>query len=74
MDAAIFHCLAPGEAHINQTRKEAAMPLKRNVGLNRKVGEPGFGIRGASVNLELEVEAGLVSQPDELQDRIIAAF
>jgi len=44
--------------------------LKLNVGWSRKAGEPNFGSRGASVNLELEVEAGLVNQPDELQERI----
>ena len=48
--------------------------LKLNIGLSKKVGEPNFGSRGASVNLELEVEAGLVSQPDELQDRIRRLF
>lgn len=44
--------------------------LKLNVGWSRKAGEPNFGSRGASVNLELEVEAVLVNQPDELQERI----
>lgn len=44
--------------------------LKLNVGWSRKAGEPNYGSRGASVHLELEVEAGLVNQPEELQDRI----
>lgn len=44
--------------------------LKLNVGWSRKAGEANFGSRGASVNLELEVEAGLVNQPEELQERI----
>jgi hypothetical protein len=48
--------------------------LKLNIGLSKKVGEPNYGSRGASVNLELEVEAGLVNQPDELQDRIRRLF
>lgn len=48
--------------------------LKLNVGLSKKIGEPNYGSRGASVNLELEVEAGLVNQPDELQDRIRRLF
>ncbi|MBX3452778.1 MAG: hypothetical protein KF777_24795 [Planctomycetaceae bacterium] len=44
--------------------------LKLNVGWSRKAGEANFGSRGASVNLELEIEAGLVNQPEELQERI----
>lgn len=48
--------------------------LKLDVGLSKKIGEPNYGSRGASVNLELEVEAGLINQPDELQDRIRRLF
>ena len=44
--------------------------LKLNVGWSRKAGEANYGSRGASVHLELEVEAGLVNQPEELQERI----
>jgi len=46
------------------------MPMKLNVGLSRKVGEPNYGSRGASVNLELELDASLVEQPERLRDRI----
>ena len=48
--------------------------LKLNIGLSKKIGESNYGSRGASVNLELEVEAGLVNQPDELQERIRRLF
>jgi hypothetical protein len=48
--------------------------LKLNAGLSRKVGEPNYGSRGASVNLELEVESGLVNDPDGLLDRIRKLF
>ena len=48
--------------------------LKLNVGWSRKAGEANYGSRGASVHLELEVEAGLVNQPGELQDRIRKLF
>ncbi len=40
------------------------MPMKLNVGLSRKVGEPNYGSRGASVNLELELDAALVELSD----------
>jgi hypothetical protein len=50
------------------------MPLKLNVGLSRKVGEPNFGSRGASVNLELELEAAVVDSPDRLRDQIRHLF
>ncbi len=48
--------------------------LKINVGFNRKVGECNYGSRGASVNLELELDSGLVSEPDRLKDRIRQLF
>src|SRR5215510_5452686 len=48
--------------------------LKLNAGLSRKIGEPDYGSRGASVNLELEVEGHLVSEPEALLDRIRRLF
>ena len=50
------------------------MPMKLNVGLSRKVGEPNYGSRGATVNLELEVDSTLAAEPDRLQDRIRELF
>jgi hypothetical protein len=50
------------------------MPLSLNVGFNRKVGEANYGSRGASVNLEIEVESGLVREPDKLQAKIDYLF
>ena len=50
------------------------MPLKLNVGLSRKIGEANYGSRGASVNLELELDSAIVGEPERLQDRIRQMF
>ena len=44
--------------------------IKLNAGFSRKIGEPNYGSRGASVNVELELESSLVGDPDALLDRI----
>jgi hypothetical protein len=48
--------------------------LKVNAGFSRKVGEPNYGSRGASVNVELEVESGLIGDPDALLAQIRNLF
>jgi hypothetical protein len=50
------------------------MPLTINVGLSRKMGEPNYGSRGANANFEVEVEASLVDQPEQLMERIRYLF
>ncbi len=50
------------------------MPLKLNVGLTKKVGEPNFGSRGASVNFEVELEADLIREPDQLREKVRYLF
>ncbi len=44
--------------------------IKLNAGFSRKVGELNYGSRGASGNVELELESSLVGDPDALLDRI----
>jgi hypothetical protein len=48
--------------------------LKLNAGFSRKVGEPNYGSRGASINVELEVESHLIGDPDGLLGRIRGLF
>jgi hypothetical protein len=50
------------------------MPLKLNVGLSRKIGEANYGSRGASVNVEMELDPGLVAEPVRLHERIRQLF
>ena len=50
------------------------MPLKLNVGLSRKVGEPNYGSRGASINVELELDSAIAGEPDRLHERIRQMF
>ena len=50
------------------------MPLKTNVGINRKVTDSNYGSRGASVSLEVELDSSLVHEPERLQDRIRHVF
>ena len=50
------------------------MPLKTNVGVSRKVADNNYGSRGASVNLEVELDSGLVQQPDRFLERVRQVF
>jgi hypothetical protein len=50
------------------------MPLIAHVGLSRKVGEPNYGSRGASVQLEVELDSGVIDAPDRLRERIRQLF
>lgn len=46
------------------------MPLKANVGLSRKVADNNYGSRGASVNIELELDSSLIGEPAKFQEKI----
>ena len=50
------------------------MPVKLNIGLSRKVGEANFGSRGASVNLEVELDSGTISDQQRFQERVRALY
>jgi hypothetical protein len=50
------------------------MPLKVNLGLTKKIGETNYGSRGASVNVELELESSLVDEPAKLHEPIRQLF
>ena len=50
------------------------MPLKLNIGASRKVADQHYGSRGASVNLEIELDTSLVKEPAKLQEKIRYLF
>lgn len=51
------------------------MPLKLNVGLSKKVGLPNYGSLGASCNVELELDAQLMTREGNLfQQQVQRAF
>ncbi|MBD3674998.1 MAG: hypothetical protein HUJ26_15885 [Planctomycetaceae bacterium] len=50
------------------------MPLTLNVNISKKVGEPDYGSRGASVSLQQELDTTLVQQPQQLQSQIQQLF
>jgi hypothetical protein len=57
-----------------QNKKGEPMPLRVNVGLSRKVGEANYGSRGASVNVEMELDAAMIGEPARLQEQIRKMF
>jgi hypothetical protein len=50
------------------------MPLKANIGVTRKVSDNQYGSRGASVNLEVELDSGLINDPERFHERIRQVF
>jgi len=50
------------------------MPLKTNIGVSRKVADNKYGSRGASVNLEVELDSTLINEPERFHDRIRQVF
>ena len=50
------------------------MPLKTNIGVSRKVADNNYGSRGASVNLEVELDSTLINEPERFHERIRQVF
>ena len=50
------------------------MPLKLNVGISRKVGQPDYGSLGAQCNIEVELEGSVLDNPESLRRRIGEAY
>ena len=48
--------------------------IKLNAGFSRKVGEANYSSRGASVNLELELESSMIDSPEKMHEKIRALF
>ena len=50
------------------------MPLKLNVGVSKKLGLPAYSSIGATCNLEVELDNGLLLDPAAFRDRVRGAF
>jgi hypothetical protein len=50
------------------------MPLRTNIGVSRKVADNNYGSRGASVNLEVELDSTLIQDPKLFHERIRQVF
>jgi hypothetical protein len=50
------------------------MPLRLNVGVSKKLGLPAYSSIGASCNLDLELENGILRDPAGFRDQVRGAF
>ena len=51
------------------------MPLKLNVGLSKKIGQPDYGSLGASCNVEVELDSAMLfDDPDAFHERTMNAY
>ena len=50
------------------------MPLKLNLGISKKIGQPDYGSLGAHCTLELELDCGLLKNLDAFQEKVRKAY
>ena len=50
------------------------MPAKLNIGLSRKVGEANYSSRGATINLEVELDSGTIRDRQLLRRRVRSLY
>ena len=48
--------------------------LKLNAGLSRRIGQPDYGSRGAMVNVEIELPADVLRDPEKLKRQVRGCF
>ena len=48
--------------------------IKLNVGLSKKVGTANYGSKGATVNIEAEVDSNLIQDPHRLKEQLRRLF
>jgi len=66
---------SPGTASpTEQDQRKGTAMIKLNCGVSRKVGEPNYGSRGASINVELELESAAAQDTQLLQGKIRGLF
>ncbi len=56
-----------------ESQGDTAM-IKLNCGINRKIGQPNYGSRGAAVNVEMELESSAAEDAELLHERIKKLF
>jgi hypothetical protein len=72
--AAHFAGTCGGDQPTQTQEKGPSTMIKLNCGISRKIGEPNYGSRGASVNVELELESSAAQDAGALHEKIRRLF
>jgi hypothetical protein len=72
--AAYFAGTCGGDQPTQTQEKGPSTMIKLNCGISRKIGEPNYGSRGASVNVELELESSAAQDAGVLHEKIRRLF